>query len=32
MKQQIYKDNVNAYYVKCPESQCSEDYTGETVQ
>ena len=27
MKQQIYKDNVIAYYVKCPESQCSEDYT-----
>ena len=32
MKQQIYKDNVNAYYVKCPESQCSEDYTGETTR
>ena len=26
-----YQHNI-VYYVKCPESQCSEDYTGETAR
>ena len=34
IKDKTVKDHQHdiVYYVKCPESQCSEDYTGETAQ